>query len=632
MAADRHRRVWDATGRADRTRGTAGRAAGSAGRAAGSAGRAAGSAGRAAGSAGRWTLHLVHRTTRASGAGRTGLADLIELTAVSSAGDAFVAVSLAGTLFFNASLNQARGQVALYLAVTMAPFAVLAPLIGPMLDRLRQGRRFIMSGTLIGRGLLCWGMAGAVVHHDTVTLLPAAFGSLVLSKAYGITRTSVTPRLLPTRISLVTANSRCSLAALIAAAIAAPVAAGVAVAVHADWVLRVASVIFVAGAALGLRLPEHVDTPAAEPATAAGTAAGTAPGTGPAAGPDGWPSAGPDTVPTAGPETVPTAGPDTVPSAGPDTVPTTGPETVPTAGPDTVPTAGPDTVPTAGPETVPTAGPIGGPAANGRGRGGPGSAAWGSAGPGFSGAGPTRESAAGSGGRGRSGTTAGVGGNGRSRRDHGLRTARTLRSVGPVVGEAMRANAVLRAFFGFTEFYLAFLLREDHFHGVSNKFALGALVGALAIGAMAGTGLGSLLKTRAPHLIMFGMLAITTAITLFTAIAFGLLTAVVVAFTASLAQALVKLGQDSTVQREIGEEVRSSTFAVSETLNQLSWVAGGLIGLVLSFATSGTLGMAIAGAGLALALGGLLAARRRRKVSRDAAAKPAPAGSHAPRL
>ena len=492
MAAERQRRVWGGAARATR--------------AAGSADRAAGSAGRAAGSAGRWTLGLLHRTTRASGAGRTGLSDLIELTAVSSIGDAFVAVSLAGTLFFNASLSQARGQVALYLAVTMAPFAVLAPLIGPMLDRLRQGRRYIMSGTLIGRGLLCWGMAGAIAHHDTVTLLPAAFGSLVLSKAYGITRTSVTPRLLPAKITLVTANARCSLAALIAAAVAAPIAAGIGVLVHDDWVLRAGSVVFVAGAALGLRLPEHVDTP--EPL--------------------------PGTVPGAG-----------LGSAGPS------------------------------------------PAAR-------------------------------------------LGRPGKGRGDHGLRTARTLRNVGPVVGEAMRANAVLRAFFGFTEFYFAFLLREDHFRGVSGKFALGALAAAIAVGAMAGTGLGSLLKARAPHLIMFAMLAITTAITLASAILFGLLTAIVVAFTAALAQALVKLGQDSTVQREIGEDVRSSTFAVSETLNQLSWVAGGLIGLTLSFATSGTLGMAIAGAGLAVALAGLLVSRRRR-VFQTAAAAPAGAGSRPPR-
>src|SRR5450755_2181369 len=194
----------------------------------------------AAGGAGR----AMHRMTRASGAGRTGLANLIELTAAGSLGDAFVAVALAGTLFFSASVEQARGRVALALLITMAPFAVLAPLIGPMLDRVQQGRRYILAGTLLARGLLCWGMAGAVLHNDAVTLLPAAFGVLVLQKVYGVTRAAVTPRLLPPEISLVTANARSALGGLIASTLGA----GAAVAISAisgggsggaAWILRI---------------------------------------------------------------------------------------------------------------------------------------------------------------------------------------------------------------------------------------------------------------------------------------------------------------------------------------------------------------------------------------------------------
>src|SRR5271165_3953638 len=80
--------------------------------------------------AGRRTGGLVHRVTGASGAG-----------------DAFVAVSLAGTIFFSTSVDQARGRVVLFLLVTMAPFAVLAPFIGPALDRMPQGRRSLLAGT-----------------------------------------------------------------------------------------------------------------------------------------------------------------------------------------------------------------------------------------------------------------------------------------------------------------------------------------------------------------------------------------------------------------------------------------------------------------------------------------------------
>ncbi len=229
------------------------------------------SAGRAGASTARGTGRVIRRMTQASGAGRTGLDRVIELTAAGAAADAFVAVALAGTLFFSTSVDQARGRIALTLLITMAPFAVLAPFIGPMLDRVRDGRRYIMVGTLLARGLLCWGMAGAVQHSDTVTLLPAAFGVLVLQKAYGVTRSSVTPRVLPARITLVSANARISLAALIASTAGVGVAAGVSFlagggTAGATWVLRVGTLVYLAAIALGIRLPTRVDQHQPQPA------------------------------------------------------------------------------------------------------------------------------------------------------------------------------------------------------------------------------------------------------------------------------------------------------------------------------------------------------------------------------
>src|SRR5260370_5156296 len=157
----------------------------------------------AAGGAGRF----VHRMSSASGAGRTGLSTLIELTAAGGIGDAFVAVALAGTLFFSTSVDQARGRAAVALLITIAPYAILAPFIGPLLDRVKQGNKFILMGTLLARGLLCWGMSGAVEYNDTLTLLPAEFGVLVLQKASVVPRAAVTPRLLPREIALVSANA-----------------------------------------------------------------------------------------------------------------------------------------------------------------------------------------------------------------------------------------------------------------------------------------------------------------------------------------------------------------------------------------------------------------------------------------
>ena len=74
----------------------------------------------------RATARWVRGYTFSSGAGTSGLGRLVELHSVHSAGDAALAVSLAGTLFFGVPTGQARGQVALFLALTMAPFAVVS--------------------------------------------------------------------------------------------------------------------------------------------------------------------------------------------------------------------------------------------------------------------------------------------------------------------------------------------------------------------------------------------------------------------------------------------------------------------------------------------------------------------------
>ena len=475
-------------------------------------GRAFRSGTQAGGRATRRTAGFVHRITGAQGAGRTGLATLIETTATSGAADAFVTVALAGTIFFSTSVDQARGRVVLFLIITMAPFAVLAPFIGPALDRIQQGRRFVLAGTMMARGLLCYAMSANV--SDSVTLLPAAFGILVLQKAGGVVKASVTPRLLPAEITLVTANARSGLISLAASTAAAVIAAGVQFTAGAAWTLRVATLIYLAAMIIALRLPEQVDVPVTPPAP--------------------------------GREPRPRPGPGRRTGAVDQQS-----------------------------RTLPLE-PAALPPANGNGRGGRGR--W-----------------------------------------------RTLASVGPVVTEAMTVNAVLRAFSGYILFLLAFLLRSVQFgtpqHPVSHNFALGALAAGLALGSLASMVLGSFFRGRAPHLIMFTVLAIAPVVTVVCAWSFGLWTAVVVEFTAIFCASLAKLGQDSIVQREIGDEIRSSTFAVSETLNQVANVAGGLAGVLVSMLNNGQAGLAIAAAGLVVALV-LLIARRRQRIRVAASAMP----------
>jgi len=483
----------------------------------------------AAGRAGRF----VHRLSGASGASRTGLSTLIELTAAGGFGDAFVAVALAGTLFFSASLDQARGHVALALFVTIAPYAILAPFIGPLLDRVKQGNRYILVGTLLARCLLCWGMVTAAYHGDAVTLLPAAFGVLVLQKAYGVTRAAVTPRLLPPEIALVTANARLNLGSIIAASTGAVVALGIdkLAGDHgggAAWVLGFATAIYLAAAIFGLRLPARVDENSDEDHSPSGMASAEAPG-GNGAGPaDAGSQRGPggtwvfDTV----------AAPDGE-AAGVRTL---------------------DGAPPRGTRPGSTTNHV-----------------------------PSR-----------------------------LRRMFTQPTITPVVREAMGANAAIRVFYGFMLFFLAFILRSEHFGHTSDKVALGGFAAAIAVGGVLGTLIGSALKARAPQVLMFTVLALATLVSIACAMLFGLWSVLVVALAAAISQTLVKVALDSILQREIPAETRSSSFAFSETVHQLALVGGGLIGLLLSLTDSGLTGLTVAAIGLALALGWLIASRRRR--------------------
>jgi MFS family permease len=537
----------------------------------GGAARATGGAFR---SGGRRTGGAVHRITGASGAGRTGLSTLIELTAAGGAADAFVAVSLAGTIFFSTSVDQARGRVVLFLLVTMAPFAVLAPFIGPALDRMQQGRRYLLAGTLLARGLLCWGMSAAI--NSPVTLLPAAFGVLVLQKAYGVARASVTPRLLPAEITLVTANARSQLIGLTVSMLGGALAAGIQATAGSAWVLRAGTVIYLAGVALALRLPEQVDMPPVpSPAAPAGSPPATPAGSPPAAAAPTRPDFYPNEAgrPASGPAPRGWDG-----SRDGRTLPYE-PAALPRgAAPRGTGSRG-SAPPGSGP---PGSGPPGAPPA--------GNAPPGTAPPGT----PSPEAGRDAAGGRRAG-----------------RRWRGLSNVGPVVSEAMRANAVLRAFSGYMVFFLAFFLRSENF-GVSHNFALGALVAAAAAGSLAAMAISSLIRSRAPQFMLFAMLTLAPVVTATCAYFFSLTAAIAVAFTAALAAGLAKLALDSTVQREIGEEIRSSAFAVSETINQVANVAGSVVGVLVSILGNGQVGLAIAAAFLALALVSLIARRRRR--------------------
>ena len=204
----------------------------------------------------------IQRITQAEGAGQSGLAPVIELNAVVATGDLLVTVALATSLFFSVQPGEARPKVALYLLVTMVPFVILAPVIGPVLDRLRGGRRFAMATTSLVRALLALVLAKTIAS-GSLAVYPAAFGCLAASRAYGVSRSAVIPRVLPVGTSLVRANSRINLFTLIATLVATPIGYGLGKLDHALPLLLAALVFFV-GTWLALRLPKHVDSDAGE--------------------------------------------------------------------------------------------------------------------------------------------------------------------------------------------------------------------------------------------------------------------------------------------------------------------------------------------------------------------------------
>lgn len=217
---------------------------------------------RVAAKGGRYSVQQARRAARAEGAGDSGLSRLIELHAVNAAGDAAVAISLAGTLFFQVPSGEARGQVALFLGMTMLPFAIVAPLIGPFLDRFSHGRRWAIGSTTAIRAFLCWVMAGAVTTNSA-WMFPAALGCLVASKAYAVCRAAAVPRLVAEDLTLVRANARTLMAGVIGAGLSAPFAAGAAY-FGAEWALRYSFVVFVLATILAILLPARADSTVGE--------------------------------------------------------------------------------------------------------------------------------------------------------------------------------------------------------------------------------------------------------------------------------------------------------------------------------------------------------------------------------
>jgi Major Facilitator Superfamily len=177
-----------------------------------------------------------------------------------SAGATLVTISLAGSLFFSISPNEAKSKVLFYLLFTLAPFAVISPLLGPLIDRSRDARRAMVVFAAVGQAVICPFMARDV---HSLLLFPEAFLVLVFSKLYVVTRGALVPEVSALSVpdasgqqaGYATLNARLTLLGTLAG-FAISVPGGIILKLGgAASVLVFCAFVFVAAAVSGYRLP-----------------------------------------------------------------------------------------------------------------------------------------------------------------------------------------------------------------------------------------------------------------------------------------------------------------------------------------------------------------------------------------
>jgi MFS family permease len=186
---------------------------------------------------------------------------------LSSVGDSLVTVALAGSVFVSVSLSAARGRTALGLLATVLPFAVVGPFVGPFIDRVRGGRRFIVFLAALVRVAACV-MMSSWIH--SLLLFPAAFLSLVCSKTHAVTKASLVPTVVDSSQDLVKANSRLAVGSAVFTSIAALIGSGIYGLLGSHVLLDLDVAVFAVTAGLSLMLlsgsPHPLPTPSEQAA------------------------------------------------------------------------------------------------------------------------------------------------------------------------------------------------------------------------------------------------------------------------------------------------------------------------------------------------------------------------------
>lgn len=181
-------------------------------------------------------------------------------------------VALADSFFFDVDPAGARSKVLAFLLVSFAPFLLVAPMIGPLIDRVRGGRRFIVQVVAAARIAIQILMIQFV---DDIVLFPLVFVALVLQKTYVVSKSALVPAVVRNETELVEANSKLGLIAGVAGAVAVAPAAALQFGVGTSATLIYGAALFGLALSISLSLPRELvirpDAPSAASAEATTT-------------------------------------------------------------------------------------------------------------------------------------------------------------------------------------------------------------------------------------------------------------------------------------------------------------------------------------------------------------------------
>jgi hypothetical protein len=166
--------------------------------------------------------------------------------------DSLVSLSLVGSLFFSVSLEASRYRILLYLLLTALPLIVIAPWVGPMVERVRLGYRSIIVGSLLTRAVLALTLVGSL---RTVGFYPVVFAILLARKLYAISKTAIVAQLVASPARLVADSAHLSRTGVLAGGLGSSVGIVLIATSTIEVLLVVAFVGYVLAAVIALRVP-----------------------------------------------------------------------------------------------------------------------------------------------------------------------------------------------------------------------------------------------------------------------------------------------------------------------------------------------------------------------------------------